>query len=142
MGKPRIREVRSGDAPRALGPYNQGIVAGPSRFVFVSGQIGIDPATGELVSSSIGAQTEQSLKNIMAIVREAGGDQASIVKTTVFMARIEDFAAMNAAYEAAIGSPCPARSCVAGCVLPKGAAVEIEAVAVVTGEDGYEGREG
>jgi 2-iminobutanoate/2-iminopropanoate deaminase len=142
MAKARISEIKSGGAPGALGPYNQGVAAAPSNMIFVSGQIGIDPATGKLVSSDVGPQTRQSLSNILAIIREAAGDAASVVKTTVYMARIEDFAAMNEAYGAVVGKPYPARSCVAGCVLPKGAAVEIEAIALVTGGKGYEAREG
>ena len=123
------REVKSADAPAALGPYNQAIRLAASGLVFVSGQIGIDPATGDLVSDDAGGQTGQCIRNILAIVRAAGGDRGAIVKTTVYLARIEDFPAMNEAYSRAIGPPYPARSCLAGCELPKGALVEIEAIA-------------
>jgi 2-iminobutanoate/2-iminopropanoate deaminase len=126
-------EVRTGDAPEALGPYNQGIALGVPPLLFVSGQLGIDPATGELAPGGIKAQTAQCVSNIRSIVGAAAGGAASIVKTTIYLARIEDFPAMNEAYGEAIGSPYPARSCVGGCDLPRGALVEIEAIAALEG---------
>jgi 2-iminobutanoate/2-iminopropanoate deaminase len=124
-------EIRSQDAPEALGPYNQGVVTSASKLLFISGQIGIDPATGDLVGGGVARQTEQCIGNILAIVRSAGGSSRSIVKTTIYLAKIEDFSDMNGAYAKATGAPYPARSCVGGCDLPKGALVEIEAVAAL-----------
>jgi len=124
-------EVEAEHAPKALGPYSQAVALGGSRLLFVSGQIGIDPETGELVEGGVKAQTEQSVRNIGAIVRAAGTNGASIVKTTIYLANIDDFAAVNEAYRETIGAPYPARSCVGGCSLPKGALVEIEAIALL-----------
>jgi len=124
-------EVRSEDAPKALGPYNQAVGLKGYPLLFVSGQIGIDPETGELVDGGVKGQTGQAIRNIRAILRAAGRDGASIVKTTIYLADIDDFTAMNEAYGEAIGSPYPARSCVGGCRLPKGALVEIEAIALL-----------
>ncbi|MBP3537585.1 MAG: RidA family protein [Muribaculaceae bacterium] len=114
-------------APGAIGPYSQAIDAGS--FVFVSGQIPVDPATGN-VPEGITAQSQQSLRNLTAILKEAGMTTANVVKTTVFLADIADFAAMNAEYAKAFSEPFPARSAVAVRDLPKGVLVEIEAIAV------------
>ena len=114
-------------APGAIGPYSQAIDAGS--FVFVSGQIPVDPATGN-VPEGITAQSQQSLRNLTAILKEAGLTTANVVKTTVFLADIADFAAMNAEYAKAFSEPFPARSAVAVRDLPKGVLVEIEAIAV------------
>lgn len=114
-------------APGAIGPYSQAIDAGS--FVFVSGQIPVDPATGN-VPEGITAQSQQSLRNLAAILKEAGMTTANVVKTTVFLADIADFAAMNAEYAKAFSEPFPARSAVAVRDLPKGVLVEIEAIAV------------
>mgnify|MGYP002559297420 CR=1 FL=1 len=114
-------------APGAIGPYSQAIDAGS--FVFVSGQIPVDPATGN-VPDGISAQAAQSLKNLAAILDAAGLSTANVVKTTVFLADMGDFAAMNAEYAKAFAEPFPARSAVAVRELPKGVLVEIEAIAV------------
>ncbi len=114
-------------APGAIGPYSQAIDTGS--FVFVSGQIPVDPATGN-VAEGISAQAKQSLKNLAAILEAAGLTTANVVKTTVFLADMVDFAAMNAEYAAAFSEPFPARSAVAVRELPKGVLVEIEAIAV------------
>lgn len=114
-------------APGAIGPYSQAIDAGT--FVFVSGQIPVDPATGN-VPEGISAQAAQSLKNLAAILDAAGLSTANVVKTTVFLADMGDFAAMNAEYAKAFAEPFPARSAVAVRELPKGVLVEIEAIAV------------
>lgn len=114
-------------APGAIGPYSQAIDA--SSFVFVSGQIPVDPATGN-VPDGISAQAAQSLKNLAAILDAAGLSTANVVKTTVFLADMGDFAAMNAEYAKAFAEPFPARSAVAVRELPKGVLVEIEAIAV------------
>ena len=114
-------------APAAIGPYSQAIRVG--NLVYTSGQIPIDPATGEFAEGGIKEQTRQSLLNLKAILEEAGLTMSDVVKTTVFMADMNDFAAMNAVYAEFFAEPYPARSAVAVKTLPKGALVEIEAVA-------------
>lgn len=114
-------------APAAIGPYSQAICAGG--FVFCSGQLPIDPSTGNFPEGGIEAQTSQSLANVEAILLAAGTDMAHVVKTTVFLASMDDFAAMNGVYAEAFKAPYPARSAVAVKTLPKGALVEIEVVA-------------
>jgi 2-iminobutanoate/2-iminopropanoate deaminase len=116
-------------APAAIGPYSQAIKVG--NLVFTSGQIPIDPATGNFVEGGIKEQTRQSLSNVKAILEEAGLTMANVVKTTVFMADMADFADMNAVYAEFFAEPYPARSAVAVKTLPKGALVEIEVVAEV-----------
>ena len=116
-------------APAAIGPYSQAIRVG--NLVYTSGQIPIDPATGESAEGGIKEQTRQSLLNLKAILEEAGLTMNDVVKTTVFMADMNDFAAMNAVYAEFFAEPYPARSAVAVKTLPKGALVEIEAVAGV-----------
>lgn len=113
-------------APGAIGPYSQAIDAGA--FVFASGQLPINPATGEM-PEGITAQTEQSLANVQAILAAAGLSVANVVKTTVFLADMGEFAAMNAVYAKVFTEPFPARSAVAVKDLPKGARVEIEFIA-------------
>ena len=113
-------------APAAIGPYSQAIRVG--NLVYTSGQIPIDPATGEFAEGGIKEQTRQSLLNLKAILEEAGLTMSDVVKTTVFMADMNDFAAMNAVYAEFFAEPYPARSAVAVKTLPKGALVEIEAV--------------
>lgn len=114
-------------APAAIGPYSQAIQVG--NLIYTSGQIPIDPATGQLVEGGIKEQTRQSLSNIQAILQEAGLTMASVVKTTVFMANMADFAEMNSVYAEFFTEPYPARSAVAVKTLPKNALVEIEVVA-------------
>ena len=116
-------------APAAIGPYSQAIKVG--NLVFTSGQIPIDPATGNFVEGGIKEQTRQSLTNVKAILEEAGLTMANVVKTTVFIADMADFADMNAVYAEFFAEPYPARSAVAVKTLPKGALVEIEVVAEV-----------
>ena len=123
------RIVATDNAPAAIGPYAQANVV--DNLVFTSGQIPLDPATGELVEGGIQEQTRQSLLNVQAILAEAGLTMANVVKTTVFMADMNDFAAMNAVYSEFFAEPYPARSAVAVKTLPKGALVEIEVVAGV-----------
>ena len=115
-------------APSAIGPYSQGIGAGG--LVFVSGQLAVVPETGELLAGSIGEQTARSLRNIEAVLREAGCTLADVVKTTIFLRDMNDFAEVNAAYAAFFPEKAPARSCVQVSCLPKNASVEIEAIAV------------
>jgi len=114
-------------APAAIGPYSQAIQVG--NLIYTSGQIPIDPATGQLVEGGIKEQTRQSLNNIQAILQEAGLTMASVVKTTVFMTDMADFADMNSVYAEFFTEPYPARSAVAVKTLPKNALVEIEVVA-------------
>ena len=116
-------------APAAIGPYSQAIKVGD--LVYTSGQIPIDPATGSFVEGGIKEQTRQSLLNVKAILEAAGLTMGNVVKTTVFMADMNDFADMNAIYAEFFAKPYPARSAVAVKTLPKGALVEIEVVAAV-----------
>ena len=119
--------ISTSKAPAAIGPYSQAIeVAG---LVYTSGQIPFDPATGKFVEGGIREQTRQSLLNVKAILEEAGLTLSDVVKTTVFMADMNDFADMNAIYSEFFSEPYPARSAVAVKSLPKGALVEIEVVA-------------
>jgi 2-iminobutanoate/2-iminopropanoate deaminase len=119
--------VATPNAPRAIGPYSQATRAGG--LLFTAGQVGFDPSTGELVDGGIAQQTERVLLNIRAILQASGLDMANVIKTTVFLVDMADFAAMNAAYAHAFGEHRPARSTVAVAALPRGARVEIEAIA-------------
>jgi 2-iminobutanoate/2-iminopropanoate deaminase len=119
-------------APEALGPYSQAIAAGP--YVFTSGQIGLDPLTGELAGESVEEQTRQVMANLAAVLAAAGLTFTDVVKTTIFLADMNDFAAVNAIYgESFEGGPAPARSTVAAAALPRGARVEVDAVALRRG---------
>jgi 2-iminobutanoate/2-iminopropanoate deaminase len=124
-----IQFVSTPDAPRAIGPYSQ--AARAHGLLFTAGQVGFDPATGELVDGGIAEQTERVLQNVSAILEASGLSMSSVVKTTVFLVDMADFAAMNAVYARAFGEHRPARSTVAVAALPRGARVEIEAVAVL-----------
>ncbi len=119
--------IHTPKAPAAIGPYSQAIQAG--NLIFVSGQIPVDPATGEFAGKDITTQTRQSLTNVKAILEQAGYTCADVVKTTVLLADMGDFAAMNAVYAEFFSEPFPARAAFAVKSLPKGALVEIEAVA-------------
>ena len=116
-------------APAAIGPYSQAIQVG--NLVYTSGQIPIDPATGQFVEGGIKNQTRQSLLNVKAILEEVGLTMGDVVKTTVFMADMNDFGDMNAVYAEFFAEPYPARSAVAVKTLPKGALVEIEVIAML-----------
>ena len=120
--------IATEDAPRAIGPYSQAVRAG--NFVFASGQIPIDPATGEFVPGGIAEQTEQVLKNLTALFAAAGVGLDQIVKTTVFLADMNDFTAMNEVYGRFFSEAPPARATVQAARLPRDAKVEIEAIAV------------
>ena len=124
-----MKVISTTKAPAAIGPYSQAIQVG--NLVYTSGQIPIDPATGVFVEGGIKEQTRQSLTNVKAILEEAGLDMSHIVKTTVFMADMNDFGDMNAVYAEFFSEPYPARSAIAVKTLPKGALVEIEVVAEV-----------
>ena len=119
--------IHTDKAPAAIGPYSQAIQAG--NLLFVSGQIPIDPATGAFAGDDITTQTRQSLTNVKNILETAGYTCADVVKTTVLLANMGDFAAMNAVYAEFFTAPCPARAAFAVKDLPKGALVEIEAIA-------------
>jgi 2-iminobutanoate/2-iminopropanoate deaminase len=121
------KTVSTEGAPRAIGPYSQAIVSGG--FLFTAGQVGFDPGSGELVDGGIAEQTGRVLQNIRAILRAGGTDLAHVVKTTVFLVDMADFAVMNEVYAEFFGDHRPARSTVAVAALPRGARVEIEAVA-------------
>lgn len=125
-----MKAISTKKAPAAIGPYSQAIRV--SNLVYTSGQIPIDPATGAFVEGGIKEQTRQSLTNVRAILAEAGLTMSDVVKTTVFMADMNDFAEMNGVYAEFFAEPYPARSAVAVKTLPKGALVEIEVVAEVT----------
>ena len=123
-----ITKISTEKAPAAIGPYSQAISTGT--ILYTSGQLGINPANGELEGSDVTAQAEQAMKNLGAVLEEAGTSFDNIVKTTCFLADMADFAAFNAVYSKYI-TTAPARSCVAVKTLPKNALVEVEAVAVI-----------
>jgi len=121
------------DAPKAIGPYSQAQVVrlhGGNRLVFTSGQVALDPASGELVGADTAAQTERVLQNLAAVLRGAGLTLADVVKTTVYLVDMADFQAMNQVYGKHFAADPPARTTIAAAGLPKGARVEIDAVAV------------
>ena len=123
--------VKTDRAPGAIGPYSQAIKAGG--FVFVSGQIPIDPSTGQFVAGGVAEQTEQVLKNLSAVLEASGSSLARVVKTTVFLADMKDFSAMNEVYGRFFTDEPPARATVAAAGLPRDARVEIELVALLAG---------
>jgi len=120
------RIIQSKNAPAAIGPYSQAIMAGG--LLYTSGQLGLDPETGTL-PESIEEQTKQSLKNIQAILEEAGLQKTDVIKTVVFLKNMSDFAVVNGIYADFFGDHKPARSCVEAAQLPKGGLIEIEVVA-------------
>lgn len=124
-----MKVIHSELAPKAVGPYSQAIVAGG--FVFASGQLPIDPATGEFAEGGIKEQTRQSLTNVTHVLAEAGIDLGHVVKTTVFLSDMANFASMNEVYATFFSEPYPARSAVAVKTLPKNALVEVEVVAAL-----------
>ena len=121
-----MKKISTDKAPAAIGPYSQGIIAGD--FLFASGQIPINPENGEIFGTTIEEQAEQSMKNVGAILAEAGADYTKVVKTTCFLADMADFAAFNAVYEKYFTEK-PARSCVAVKQLPKNVLCEVEVIA-------------
>ena len=122
-----LSAVSTGSAPKALGPYSQAIRAG--QFLFVSGQVPIDPSTGNLVDGDIPDQTRRALQNIGAILSAAGASFQQVVRTTVYLADLSDFAAMNEVYATFFTSPQPARSTIQAARLPRDARVEIDVIA-------------
>lgn len=123
-----MEAINTKKAPKAIGPYSQAIEAGG--MVFVSGQLPIDPATGVFAEGGVKEQTRQSLTNAKHILEEAGTELAHVVKTTVFLSDMDNFAAMNEVYAEFFNTPFPARSAVAVKTLPKNALVEVECIAV------------
>ena len=121
------QKIATDKAPAAIGPYSQAVKAGG--MVYVSGQIPLDPATGKLVEGDICAQAEQCCKNVVALLESQGLTTAHVVKTTVFIADMNDFPKVNEVYKKYFSEPFPARSCVAIKSLPLGAQVEVEAIA-------------
>lgn len=124
-----MKTISTANAPAAIGPYAQGNIAGG--LLFASGQIPLDPETGEIVGSTIEEQTAQVMKNVAAILEAAGTDFDHVVKTTCFLNDMNDFAAFNAEYAKSFGEVRPARSAMAVEKLPKGALVEVEVIAEV-----------
>jgi 2-iminobutanoate/2-iminopropanoate deaminase len=124
--------VTTSGAPKAIGPYSQGVIA--HGWLFTAGQVALDPAKGELVPGGITEQTTRALENLRAILTSAGTDFTRVVKTTVFLVDMADFNAMNEVYSRVFGNHRPARSTVAVAALPRGARVEIEVIATVSGE--------
>jgi len=122
-------ELKTSNAPAAIGPYSQGIRA--NGFVFVSGQIPIDPATGAFAGDDIVSQTHQCLKNIREILRQAGADMQNVVRADVYLKHISDFAAMNEVYAQYFDGVCPARAAVQVAAIPRDALVEIEVIAAL-----------
>ena len=123
------KELKTANAPAAIGPYSQAIQA--NGFVFVSGQIPIDPATGAFAGEDIVSQTHQCLKNVREILRQAGADMEIVVRADVYLKNISDFAAMNEVYAQYFGDVCPARAAVQVAAIPKDALVEIEVIAAL-----------
>jgi 2-iminobutanoate/2-iminopropanoate deaminase len=134
MSKIEKEVVIAEKAPKAIGPYSAAIRAG--QFVYSSGQLGFDPATGNLVSGGIEAETTQALTNLKNVLEAAGSSLKQVVKVTVFLRDINDFAAMNSIYATFFTEKHPARSAFQVAALPKGGAVEIEAVALLSGDQG------
>lgn len=125
-------EVHTSAAPAAIGPYSQGVRA--SGFVFTSGQIGADPSDGAMVDG-VAAQADRALRNLAAVLAEAGSSLERVVKTTIFLTDMNDFATVNEVYARHLSAPFPARSTIAVKALPKGALVEIEMVALLPDEE-------
>ncbi len=125
-----MRTIATADAPKAIGPYSQAIAL--DRLVFTAGQVALDPKSGELVGRTTGEQTEQVLANLRAVLSAAGTSFANVVKTTVYLADMADFAQMNEVYAKHFASHKPARSTVQAAGLPKGARVEIDVIAVTS----------
>ena len=129
-----MKQIISTDrAPRAIGPYSQAVRVG--NLIFASGQIPIDPATGEFVAGGIAEQTEQVMRNLRAVFEAAGAELSQVIKTTVFLADMDDFTAMNEVYGRFFSENSPARATVQAAGLPRDARVEIEAIAVVEDND-------
>ena len=130
-----MRSIRTEKAPAPVAgaPYSQAVAASPGEIVYVSGQVPVDPTTGQLIDDDIRLQTALALRNVAAILAEAGSSLHEVVKTTVYLKNFDDFGAMNEVYARAFDGHAPARATVGVAALPLGARVEIEAVAVIAG---------
>jgi 2-iminobutanoate/2-iminopropanoate deaminase len=124
-----LRTIHTDQAPEAIGPYSQAVVA--NGFVFTAGQVAFDPKSMQLIDGPVAAQTERVMENLQAILQAAGSDLSAVVKTTVFLRDMNDFAAMNEVYGRWFGDHKPARSTVQAARLPRDVAVEIEAVGIL-----------
>lgn len=128
-GKKVMEYIKTDKAPKAVGPYSQGVaVGGDKKLIFTSGQLPIDPATGELITDSIEKATLQSLKNNLAVIEKAGGSKETILKVNIFLKDVENFQRVNSVYEEFFGDIKPARSCVEVARIPKDAPIEIESI--------------
>ncbi len=125
------REVRTTNAPEPVGPYSQAVIAGG--FVFCSGQIALDPRTGELINNDIESETAQVMENLKAVLESAGSSLDRVVKTTIFLKDMSDFARVNEVYGSCFGEIPPARATVQAASLPKNANVEIDCIAIING---------
>jgi reactive intermediate/imine deaminase len=123
--------IHTDAAPAAVGPYSQAVAVTGTKTVYLSGQIGLEPGTGELVSENFDAQVRQAFSNMQAVIAEAGGTTANIVKLTLFLTDLSKFAAANAIMAEVIPEPYPARSTIGVASLPKGAQFEVEAILVL-----------
>jgi 2-iminobutanoate/2-iminopropanoate deaminase len=124
------KPIHSAAAPAAIGPYSQAIQAG--NLLFLSGQIGLDPATGALVPGGVRREAEQALRNLQAVAEAAGAAFADVVRTTIYLADLADFTAVNEVYQRFVSPPYPARATVGVAALPKGARVEIDAIVAIS----------
>jgi len=127
----RKQAISTTEAPSAIGPYSQAVVPGNGRLVFLSGQVALDPTTGQLLAGDVAAQTHQVMRNISAVLEAAGGSFDDLLKTTIFLADMNDFAAVNDVYASYLQPPYPARATVEVSRLPRGAFVEIDGVALI-----------
>ncbi len=123
--------IHTESSPAAVGPYSQAVVSGPGKMVFLSGQLGLDPESGELVSDNFEAQVRQAFKNMQAVIEAAGGDLNSIVKLTLYLTDLSKFASANAIMAEIVPEPYPSRTTIEVSALPKGGQFEIEAIIVV-----------
>ena len=122
-----VDRIHTDDAPAAIGPYSQAVKC--NGFLFCSGQIALDPATGEVIQGDVEAQAEQVMRNLTAVLTAGGSSWEQVVKTTIYLSTMEDFARVNAIYARHLGTALPARATVAAAGLPKGVLVEVDAVA-------------
>ncbi len=132
MTSSQLSVVHTDQAPKAIGPYSQAIRAG--NLLYTAGQVGLDPKSGELVEGGIQAETRQVLRNLSGVLQAAGSDLAHVVKTSVFLQDLAEFAAMNAAYAEFFPANPPARTTVQAAALPRGARIEVDVVALIPGD--------
>lgn len=125
------KAIHAAGAPKAIGPYSQAVSVDPGKLIFLSGQIPLDPSTGELVGGDIAVQTERVMKNLEAVLKEAGADFSHVVRSTIFLADLGDFVKVNEVYGKAFSGAPPARVTIQAAALPKGARVKIDAIAVL-----------